>query len=185
MFDYDILASIFSYQIHDKAIRKDLPLLIRLEATYQAPPCPIRRLSSILGESIHAAQHIRSDLPLSGKDLSHLILLTKLLNEQPDISVPYQAHKMLYLQGTDMFLDYVLLNAARTVTDQIEQHLSFLHDWKSPVLPVRGKDIMEQGRVNGPQVGILMQELTEWWLQEGCKPTREQCLHWLQDRNNL
>lgn len=45
-----------------------------------------------------------------------------------------------------------------------------------PVFPLAGRDVLAAGYPPGPQVGAVLEQVRMWWLEEGCMPTREDCL---------
>lgn len=49
-----------------------------------------------------------------------------------------------------------------------------------PVFPVAGRDILAAGHAPGPAVGQVLAHLRNWWMAEGCTPSREACLAQLQ-----
>jgi poly(A) polymerase len=185
MYQYDILSAIFTHQIREQAIVIDVPRLIEIETKYQATHDPIRRLTCILGDSVASAQHIRHDLPLSTAELSQLIHLTKLIHDQPDLSDTFQTYRILHFHGPKMYQDYVYLMTALQKHNDIEGSLALLKAWDSPSMPVRGQDLMDSGLASGPKIGLLIHEITNYWLENACKPNRDQCLQWLRDRNKL
>jgi hypothetical protein len=63
--------------------------------------------------------------------------------------------------------------------------LEYIQHWNHPKLPLRGQDLMGLGIATGPKIGIILHDLTQWWLEEACKPTQEDCLEWLRSRNKL
>ncbi len=179
MDEYGILSEIFSSPTQIK----HLPNLIKLELKIGAPRCAVRRLASFFDGNVTAVQQIRQDLPVSTNELSHLIKLTKLLHDEPDLSSPYQNYKILYEHGTGIYQDFILLNAAYDEQNNLEQGLKYLQEWTSPTLPIRGQDLLDHGISSGPKMGRTIQEVTDWWLDHACKPNREQCLQWLRNRN--
>lgn len=173
---YGILSVLFSHPVQTTAIED----LVKLEHMHNTPKCAIRRLACLLGDNLEAARNIRQDLPLSTHELSHLVKLIHLIHEKIDLSIEYQNYKLLYEQGPETYLDYILLSEKF-----IEQGQQYLNGWTSPVLPIGGHDLLARGLVSGPNVGLIIKEVTEWWLRQACKPNHDQCLQWLQNRNKL
>ena len=50
-----------------------------------------------------------------------------------------------------------------------------------PPLPVSGRDLLQLGVPQGPEVGDLLGRLREWWEGVEPPPDREQCLAWLRE----
>lgn len=44
-----------------------------------------------------------------------------------------------------------------------------------PVFPLEGRDVVALGVPPGPRVGILLQQVRQWWLDGGCAADRSEC----------
>jgi tRNA nucleotidyltransferase/poly(A) polymerase len=47
--------------------------------------------------------------------------------------------------------------------------------WQAPAFPLRGQDVMALG-IAGPEVGIMLQQLEQEWIEGGFAETRERLL---------
>ncbi len=45
-----------------------------------------------------------------------------------------------------------------------------------PVFPLKGRDIVASTGASGPVVGDLLRDIRQWWLDNGCRPGRRECL---------
>lgn len=179
MLGYNILPYIFSFRVKEETISRCFANLVGLERQYSAPISSLRRLACLIDGSVPSAQHIRQDLPLSNDELQHLVKVTKLINDKPDLNKSYQVYRVLYTYGADLYYDYILLRAARENQVNINKYVDVLSSWTSPSLPIQGKDILELGIQSGPQIGKLLARLTDWWLENSCRPNRDQCIEWI------
>jgi poly(A) polymerase len=48
--------------------------------------------------------------------------------------------------------------------------------WVPKELPVKGADALALGVPHGPEVGQLLAEVEQWWIDEDFKPDRKQAL---------
>ncbi len=60
--------------------------------------------------------------------------------------------------------------------------LESMRDWRKPVFPLRGADLLAHGMRHGPGLGGMLKELEAWWRQDGCRADREACLAHLRQR---
>jgi hypothetical protein len=52
----------------------------------------------------------------------------------------------------------------------------------APVFPLHGRDLVAIGMKSGPEMGVLLRELRDWWMAGGCVADREPCLAELRRR---
>jgi poly(A) polymerase len=90
----------------------------------------------------------------------------------------------LYRQGAERCRDGLLLAAARQAVEEeaVIARAVAIANWKRPVFPLRGADILAAGFSPGPTVSALLGELESWWLEAGFAPDREACLKRLRER---
>ena len=64
------------------------------------------------------------------------------------------------------------------------QNVIRLADEWSPIdFPLRGRDVLELGVGEGPEVSALLGEVEDWWLMGGCHAGRDDCLVELRRRH--
>lgn len=49
---------------------------------------------------------------------------------------------------------------------------------EQPYFPLQGKDLLALGLPPGPQIGIWLKRVKEWWMREGCSADHERCVAW-------
>ena len=44
--------------------------------------------------------------------------------------------------------------------------------WEAPTLPAQGADVLARGVPEGPEVGQLLRQVEEWWIERDFAPDR-------------
>lgn len=82
---------------------------------------------------------------------------------------------LIYKEGYAVAVQSALLRAAKGGLDPASI-LASIADWQPPRFPVSGDDVIAAGVTRGPQVGILLKSLEEWWVKNDFKPNRIECM---------
>ncbi|RUT27121.1 CCA tRNA nucleotidyltransferase [Asaia sp. W19] len=150
-----------------------------------APEDGVLRLG-LLSDAPDLAQRLR----LSGKQAQRLSLMRgPYLSDETDILSPQcdddALRRQLALEEHQTLLDRIWL--LQTQDDE-----SLPEDWdalrtrligmKRPIFPLAGRDAVKAGLGPGPEVGLVLAELQDWWRARGCLPDREACLAELKNR---
>jgi len=147
---------------------------------------PLRRLAACLKVDAAGAGAVADRFRLSNADRARLRALavagTRLDRE---MSVAQQ-RELLYRLGADGWHDRVLVDWAedialgtpqdRHITDAWRALYHLPDDWKLPVLPLQGHDVLELGVAPGPAIGRYLGEVEEWWIAGGFTADRQACL---------
>jgi poly(A) polymerase len=127
------------------------------------PADPVLRLAAMLtGDPLALAQRLK----MSGEDRDRLVRL---------MATPSAA-------GTDADLRRLLADHApadlidRTWLDGNTDARRRLSGIAKPVFPLEGRDVVARGIAAGPQVGALLREVRQWWMDGGCVADRAACL---------
>jgi poly(A) polymerase len=87
---------------------------------------------------------------------------------------------VLYQIGIEAFEDLVRIAWARSdapMDDPDWQHLLALPErWAVPVLPVSGGDLLAAGMNPGPEIGVTLRALEDWWVASGFAPGKTELL---------
>lgn len=79
-----------------------------------------------------------------------------------------EVRKALYWMGVECFKDRVMLNWAvdpkLNNAVQWRAMLAMADSWEKPVFPLTGDEVMKAGVPKGPEVGRIMREVEEWWV---------------------
>ncbi|MGI9492560.1 MAG: CCA tRNA nucleotidyltransferase [Geminicoccaceae bacterium] len=160
--------------------------LLRRLSSFAPDADPLLRLAALLRSAASEARTVEtlSDRwRLSNAErerLSRLVL-------EPSVRVsftPRRARRDLYRLGSALYLDLFHLSAAATdfKAEDLENAKAIVASWRSPVLPIRGQDLIDRQMRPGPDLGKLLSELEAWWLDQDMQPDREACLSELERR---
>jgi len=140
--------------------------LVRLEqlTLLDAPRDPVLRLAALLPDDAAAATADR--LRLANADR---VRLEQALGGQTIAAglSPQQARRLLYRLGKARFRDKLLLQwAGAPALAQAWRAFSALADgWELPRFPLTGRDVMQAGVPEGPEVGRILASLEDWWVE--------------------
>lgn len=160
--------------------------LLTVEREAGAPIDPLRRLAALIAVDEPAARACARRLRFSGKEAVSLAALAA--PTQPVTSQTARAvfDRMIYRQGSRRARDLVVLAwaAARAESprdteaeDQAFRRLIAAADcWRPVVFPLKGADALAAGVPSGPEIGLLVTMVEEWWIEQGFAPDRGACL---------
>lgn len=163
-----------------------LQALAALEGMVKLAPEPIRRLTALIQPDRQEASQIATRLRLSRAETSRLDNLSASRGESRAGMPELALRRALYTLGVDFFQDLILLDWA----DQIARDPSTAagnimdwkstwdaaHDWVPPQFPLTGEDIIAAGVQEGPEIGEILEDVEEWWVEQAFRPDREGCL---------
>lgn len=153
-----------------------LEALITIEQKYETAPLPLVRLASTLPKDYKLAAFISQRLKMSKREqdeLRVLVILPGLLRGKLD-PVPFR--RAMYEYGADAARHAALLLAAESPGTDLEPVFETIATWEQPVFPLQGEDILKLGLQPGPQIGDILREVEEWWIENDFRPSREECL---------
>lgn len=167
-----------------------LQALAALEGMVKLPPEPIRRLTALIQPDRQEASQIATRLRLSRAETSRLDNLSVSRGESRAGMPELALRRSLYTLGVDLFQDLILLDWA----DQIARDPSVAagniqdwketwdaaHDWTPPEFPLTGEDVIAAGVDEGPDVGDILEDIEDWWIEQAFRPDRDGCLERLQ-----
>lgn len=142
---------------------------IELEQSLQ-PDVLLRLAALMLCEGVTALD-IQNRLRLSGKEVKLLASLEAMpLIDAPALDVP-DRKVLLYRLGGDVFNRAVLLSWARSGASGQDSEWCDLHTlparWTAPVFPLAGRDVIGHGIAPGPEVGRILEEIEQYWVDGG------------------
>jgi poly(A) polymerase len=140
--------------------------LVDIEANQLFACNPVLRLASALDAG--GAEAAAARLKLSNRDRNRI---EKMLTDTTKI-VAYlsikEVRKALYLMGVELFKDRVMLGWAEDRkghnTFQWRAMLAMADSWVRPEFPLTGQMIKAAGVPEGPEIGRVMREVEEWWV---------------------
>jgi hypothetical protein len=86
---------------------------------------------------------------------------------------------MLYRESVRSVINgLLLLRAGRTgeTGPSWAENYTLASDWKQPIFPLTGHDLMAFGLKPGPELGQMLKTLEDVWIERGFMPTREELL---------
>jgi poly(A) polymerase len=143
--------------------------LARLVAS-GAPRDPLLRLAALLaGDAMSVASRLR----LSTADRDRLLALRDEPVPGPSDS-DADLRRLLADTDTALLVDRTWLAGGNAPEwTALRQRLTAM---PRPVFPLEGRDVLALGEPEGPQVGLLLRTVRQWWLDGGCLADRKLCL---------
>jgi poly(A) polymerase len=149
-------------------------------------PDPWRRLACVISPIAGNAAALATRLHLSRHHAHRISAICEGWGATKDSLTPPDVRKILYEVGADIFRDQVLvgwseerrLNEA-TSSRQTARWVDLLDQadqWQLPVFPLRGQDLLDLGGHPGPQIGLLLAQIQNWWQENDFRPSRQDCL---------
>jgi poly(A) polymerase len=129
----------------------------------------VLRLAALLNAGSRQAQWVAERWRLSNKDADRLTAMT---DANPPKIVSYlsirEVRRTLYRIGKDRFVDLCRLRWAedKKPSNQMQWRalIAMADGWARPKLPLSGAQIVQAGVPPGPEVGRVMAEVEEWWI---------------------
>jgi poly(A) polymerase len=156
-------------------------------------PDKIRRLAAVIDTNAAGAETIARRLMFSGADRDHLKHLAEPRWQAAWDVDEASLRAVLFRLGAAEVIDLVLLAWAEhlIVTPRLRgeekdgwQNIIRIADAWSPIkFPLRGRDVLELGVDEGPEVSVLLGAVEDWWLDGGCHAGRDDCLAELRRRH--
>lgn len=110
------------------------------------------------------------------------------LHGAPELSPQLTAReqrRLLYETGARAWSDAAHLSFAnsRAKPDAAWARLMALpKKWTPPEFPVKGRDLLEAGFASGPEVGVMLRRLEDWWIASDFKPGKDELLQWTKEQ---
>ena len=175
--DAGLLARVLPIEFGTETLARLVPIEEQVAA-----PDPIRRLAAMIADAspdyperpvIDGLTSYR--LLRSTADARRIISVVKLSTSlSADLDRRGQ-RALVYRNGQAHFRDAVLLAWAKRGENEAiwRAMLETADAWESPALPITGADLLARGVPEGPEVGILLDEVENWWIEHDFTPGRE------------
>ena len=98
-------------------------------------------------------------------------------NISKDILSEKNLRKLLYINGKEFINDllYLEIFKSKKMNKKIIKLINYFQDKNSPVLPIKGKDIIKKYNLKeGEIVGIKLREIEEKWISNDFKISNEE-----------
>jgi poly(A) polymerase len=139
------------------------------------PPDPVLRLFVLAADPLSLRERWR----LSNAEVGRLENLASLMPPTPALR-PQEQRAILYQYGADAWRDLVHVAWAQSPDSMADASWKDLLDlpgrWPVPKLPVSGKDLIANGMNPGPELGVTLRTLEDWWVASDFKPGKDELL---------
>jgi poly(A) polymerase len=139
------------------------------------PPDPLLRLAVLAQDPLAMKERWR----LSNHEGKRLAAICSLSPPSPGLR-DMEQKIILYQIGPEAWHDLVLIAWARSqapMDDAAWQSLRELPKrWNIPVMPVSGGDLLAAGMNPGPEIGVTLRRLEDWWVASGFTPGKQDLL---------
>ncbi|CAK0746993.1 putative tRNA nucleotidyltransferase/poly(A) polymerase [uncultured Gammaproteobacteria bacterium] len=127
-------------------------------------------------------------LRLSNAERNHLCALVNppVQPRWDDAPADCRRH-LLRLADSDLYLKLIYLNAAADrsalpLFDQWTAAHEAVSEWDCARFPLSGRELIKMGVPHGPEIGRLLTEIKEWWVEHAYQPDQGACLRELNRR---
>ena len=151
---------------------------------------PVRRLGAILDTDQTGAGAATDRLRLSNAQRDRIASMVDPANRIADPLGDRACRDAAYRLGRDALLDLLLIGWADAVAARAEQDRFDCEAWRAaveqteawtvPRLPVAGRDVVDLGVAEGPDVGEVLRRLESWWVDGDFAADRDACLERLE-----
>jgi poly(A) polymerase len=143
-----------------------LEKLAQLEAENGFAPDAVLRLAALLSDGVVSADAVAEALKLSNAVRSRLEQALGGEKIGAQISAP-EARRLLYRMGVASFKDKVMLQWASgpQAVGAWRMLLEMADRWQRPRFVLTGRDVMQAGIPQGPDIGRLLAQVEDWWVE--------------------
>lgn len=172
-------AGVTTYFLPEATAVTVLSRLIALEEDlhHQGKAFVIRRLAALLDVTQNSLRAVIKALKLSNEQA---LQLSSLAAPEWKVSLRMsvqEVQRLVYRLDNDMARSLLLLAAAREDTvENLDELYRAATSFRAPRFPLIGDDVMKLGWKEGPDVGRILFELSEWWMEKEFQPGRTECL---------
>jgi len=162
-----------------------LQRLIVIEAANALSPDSVLRFSALLPDNTQTLRGIAGQLRLSNTVRDRLIEAADADGKISAALSQSEARKLLYRLGAQCFGDQTLRQWAESGAPADNEAwralLLLTKNWKTPVFPLDGDDVMALGIDEGPQIGVALRDIEAWWVEQDFAPDRAGLLQRLKE----
>ncbi len=131
-------------------------------------PDPVLRLAALLGDEVPRVGALAGRWRLSNDVRARLEDLAGGREKIVCYLSIREMRKLLYRLGKARFVDRVRLRWAEDgkASNQVSWRalLEMARSWERPQFPLSGRDVMAAGIAQGPQIGKVLAEVEDWWI---------------------
>lgn len=159
--------------------------ILEMLCAFEDRPDALRRLCVLLPSDPTIVKGCADRLRLSNAQRKRLQMARCCEKTLIPQAAQNEIRSFLFHYGAGTARDQVLIYWAEKgftgIGPQEQNLLVEIDEWeKSPVLfPLLGRDLMAQGIEAGPQLGMLLHKVQDWWCKAGCYGDKAACLAYL------
>lgn len=158
-----------------------LERLLKREAYTGIQPDALRRLAAMTDPNQGAV--VAERLKLSNAQKNKMKILTRPQEfwtaidfEEEGWTSDQKIRCALYKYGGEIVRDMALIQD----WSRWDRALALAAQWKNLILPLKGEDVVALGIEPGPDVGLKLAQVEDWWKDNDFLPDRAACLSYLQ-----
>ena len=189
-------AGVVALMLRERVLEPILPELTdvdRLAALVEveseaAEPDAIRRLASLIAKDGAAAAAVAERLRLSNRQSERLVAMAARESRVTPTDDARVQRRELYRLGRELYRDLALLSWSDALREGRGEEagrycalVAAAEAWQPVFLPLKGADVLDLGIERGPEVGRLLMELEEWWIDGDFRAGRAECLEKLRE----
>jgi poly(A) polymerase len=143
--------------------------LVALERSQFLAADAVLRLGALISTEAEESEAMSQRLRLSNKDSKRLKALRSDTTKVVSYMSIRELRRVAYRTGKDCLLDRIRLSwaADKKETNGVQWRalLAMCQSWHRPVLPLSGEEVQMAGVPEGPEVGRVLREVEEWWIE--------------------
>ena len=162
---------------------KRLGSLLLIELKNDLGPDRELRLAALLPDNPQVARTFAGELKLSNALRDRLVQAAEADSSVTSGLSEAETRQRIYRLGVACFRDQLLLRWAES--DDLADHpgwrakLALAQNWRPPKFPLDGNDVMALGIEEGPEIGSLLRDVENWWVEQDFVPDRAALLQQL------
>ncbi len=139
----------------------------------QLPSEKIIRIAYLINESKIKTAELNKNIKISN---INTIKLQNILSIKGLIKSENEAKINKYYYGEEVALTNYKLNQFINKKKFNNKILNVLKNWTAPKFPINGDDVIKHKKINGKEIGIVLNKIERWWVKKYFLPTRKECL---------
>lgn len=145
-----------------------LARFIEAEKHYGLAPDPVGRMAALYsGPCENVLNHIR----FSRRERERFTALCRVLFGLAEPVSAASVRQKLYDFSRET-VEQGLLLASLDGPREVAEGLKVAATWERPVFPLRGRDLIERGLTEGPELGRIVRQAELWWREQDFRPTK-------------
>jgi poly(A) polymerase len=186
MSEHGILASVFAAAPRPTLFARLIEIEMAEAEQIGASADAALRLAALGVETEEDAIRLAGCLRLSGEERHVLSLSARAEAHLEKPPTEQYARRLLYVEGVDDYERLMKLSWARCLGSEMSEAdwqaaMRLPRNWRAPVLPIKGADVLALGVPAGPRVGEIMRLIEGWWIETDFTAGRDAVLQRARD----